>query len=64
MIWKRFYFESNRFFDFVDGMADWQRLRDAYSELTDDEILDAHETTCGMTLGQNIAEDAAGAAQD
>lgn len=39
--WKRFYFESNH----IEGLADWQRLRDAYPRLTDEQLLDAKEAT-------------------
>lgn len=43
--WKRFYLDSNMFFDYVEGMADWQRLRDAYPRFTDEQLLDAKEAT-------------------
>lgn len=43
--WKRFHFESNRFFDSVEGPDDWNRLRQAYPKMTDDEILRAQEAT-------------------
>lgn len=45
--WKRFYFESNQFFDYIEGPADWQRLRDAYPRLTDEQLLGAEEATYG-----------------
>ena len=45
--WKRFYFESNLFFDHIENMSDWQRLRDAYPSLTDAQLLDANEATYG-----------------
>ncbi len=43
MNWKRFHFESNQFFDTVRGMEDWQRLRSAYPEMTDEQLLNAKE---------------------
>jgi hypothetical protein len=45
MGWKRFHFESNRFFDGVESPQDWQRLRNAYPELTDEKLLNAQEAT-------------------
>jgi hypothetical protein len=55
-MWKRFHFESNRFFDSLKGPEDWLRLRAAFSDtsnpptLSDDELLDAKEATYGNTL--------------
>ncbi len=46
-VWQRFFFESNQFFDHVYGPSDWQRLRDAYPQYTDDQLLDAKEATYG-----------------
>jgi len=43
--WKRFHFEGNLFFNGVTGPDDWQRLRKAYSDLTDDQLLNAKEAT-------------------
>ncbi len=48
--WKRFHFESNMFFDGVEGPEDWQRLRAAYPNLTDDQFLEAKEATYDGTL--------------
>lgn len=45
--WRRFYFESNMFFDHIENMEDWQRLRDAYPSFTDEQLLDAKEATYG-----------------
>lgn len=45
--WKRFFFESNLFFDHIENMSDWQRLCDAYPKLTDTQLLDAKEATYG-----------------
>lgn len=47
--WKRFYFESNLFFDDVFGPDDWQRLRKAYPNLMDDSLLSAKEATYSGT---------------
>lgn len=38
--WKRFWFESNRFFDWVNGPEDWKRLRSEYPDKTEDWILE------------------------
>lgn len=43
--WKPFFFESNQFFDTIRGMADWERLKAAYPDMSDDELLDAKEAT-------------------
>lgn len=43
--WKRFHFESNRFFQGIEGPQDWQRLRAVYPELSDDELLASQEAT-------------------
>jgi hypothetical protein len=48
-MWKRFHFEGNRFFDGVEGPEDWQRLRSAYPELSDDELLASKEATYKCT---------------
>lgn len=42
--WKRFWFESNQYFDWIESMEDWQRLRDAYPDKTDVRLLDARES--------------------
>jgi hypothetical protein len=52
--WERFFFESNQFYDYIDNMEDWQRLRDAYPSLTDDQLLNAKEATYS---GQRSLED-------
>ena len=49
MSWKRFFFESNLFFDHIDGPEDWERLRKAYPNLSDDQLLAAKEATYGGT---------------
>ena len=46
-MWKRFHFEGNRFFRAVESQEDWQRLRAAYPDLTDDELLASKEATYG-----------------
>lgn len=38
--WKRFWFESNRFFDWVNGPEDWKRLMDEYPDKTEEWILE------------------------
>jgi len=48
-MWKRFYFESNMFFDGVEGPSDWERLRAAYPRMSDDQLLAAKEATYGGT---------------
>lgn len=42
-MWKRFYFDSNRFFDNVEGPDDWKRVRAAYPDYTDERLLEAKE---------------------
>ena len=54
--WRRFFFESNLFFDRVDGPDDWQRLRDAYPDLTDEQLLDAQEATYRGTRSQKLRD--------
>lgn len=51
--WIPFFFESNQFFDTIKDMSGWQKLREAYPHMTDDELLDAKEATYGGTLGQH-----------
>jgi hypothetical protein len=53
-MWKRFHFEGNQFFDGVESPEDWQRLRAAYPDLTDDELLASKEATYG---GHRSAEE-------
>lgn len=53
-MWKRFHFEGNRFFDGIEGPEDWQRLRAAYPDLTDDDLLASKEATYG---GRRSAEE-------
>jgi hypothetical protein len=48
-MWKRFHFESNRFFDGIESPLDWERLRKAFPELTVDELLDSKEATYNGT---------------
>lgn len=48
--WKRFWFESNQFFGYIENAEDWQRLRDAYPFFTDDGLLDAKEATYNGSL--------------
>lgn len=43
--WVPFFFESNRFFRTIEGPEDWQRLRNAYPEFTDEKLLESKETT-------------------
>lgn len=43
--WERFFFESNQFFQYIGDEGGWQRLRDAYPDLSDDDLLDAKEAT-------------------
>ena len=39
--WTRFWFEGNLFFDWINGPKDWQRLRDAYPDYSDERLLAA-----------------------
>lgn len=39
--WKRFWFEGNRWFGWIGDKEDWQRLRDAYDDKTDEQLLAA-----------------------
>jgi hypothetical protein len=39
--WIRFWFEGNLFFDWINGPEDWQRLRDAYPDYSDERLLAA-----------------------
>jgi hypothetical protein len=48
--WKRFFFESNMFFDHIEDMDGWRRLRAAYPRHTDEMLLAAQEATYGGTL--------------
>ena len=43
-MWKRFQFESNMFFDAIEGPSDWERLRAAYPNKTHDELLTAKQS--------------------
>jgi hypothetical protein len=43
--WKQFWFESNMFFEYVNGPDDWILLRSAYPKMTDDQLLAAQEAT-------------------
>lgn len=43
--WSRFFFESNQFFQHINGPADWERLRQAYPKLSDEKLLAAKEAT-------------------
>lgn len=43
--WRRFWFESNQFFNWIENMDDWNRLRQAYPNRTDDQLLNAREAT-------------------
>lgn len=46
--WTPFYFESNMFFDMVNGPSDWKRLLAAYPQMSEKEILLlAQEATYG-----------------
>ena len=47
MTWQQFYFESSLFFDTVAGPEDWMRLKAAYPNMSDSELLDAREATYG-----------------
>lgn len=54
--WKRFYFESNQFFDYIENLDDWQRLKSAYPRLSDDELLDAKQATYNGSLSQKVMD--------
>lgn len=43
--WKPFFFESNQFFDTIRGIEDWERLKAAYPDMSDDQLLDSKEAT-------------------
>lgn len=43
--WAPFFFESNQFFDTIKGPEDWTRLRAAYPDMSDDQLLDSKEAT-------------------
>lgn len=50
--WKPFFFESNQFFDTISDECDWNRLKEAYPELNDEDLLNAKEATYGGTRPQ------------
>lgn len=50
--WRRFWFESNQFFGWIENMDDWKRLRQAYPEKTDAVLLAAKEATYKGNLSQ------------
>ncbi len=54
--WKQFWFESNRYFDFVKNYDDWIKLRTAYPELTDEQLLNAREATYNGTRDVALRE--------
>lgn len=45
--WVPFFFESNQFFDTLRSYKDWLRLKEAYSAMSDTELLAAKEATYG-----------------
>lgn len=47
---QRFWFESNQFFGHVASMEGWERLRNAYPDLSDEDFLNAREATYAGTL--------------
>lgn len=47
MTWKQFHFGSNLFFDKIAGPEDWLRLKADYSDMSDDDLLNAKEATYG-----------------
>jgi len=47
--WRRFFFEGNMFFDFIENMDGWNLLRTAYPGMTDFQLMDAREATYGGT---------------
>lgn len=55
--WKRFFFESNQFFDHIENMGDWRRLKTAYPSMTNDELLDAKEATYGGHRKQSVRDE-------
>lgn len=48
--WTRFFFESNQFFQQIESLADWRRLRGAYPQFSDARLLEAKEATYGGSL--------------
>jgi len=50
--WKPFFFDANMWSGRVNGMEQWNELRAAYPELSDDDLLAAKEATYQGTLPQ------------
>ena len=38
--WQRFWFESNQYFNWVEGPEDWEKVKAAYDKWSVDELLD------------------------
>ena len=41
--WVKFWFESNQFFDWIESLEDWDRLRSAYPSFSDNDLLDSKQ---------------------
>jgi hypothetical protein len=41
--WERFWFDGNRYFGRIESPGDWQKLRDAYDDKSDEYLLLANE---------------------
>lgn len=47
--WTSFFFESNQFFQHISSLDEWQNLRRAYPDYSDEKLLAAKEATYGGT---------------
>lgn len=56
MTWKTFFFESNRFFDYIKSIEDWNRLRATFSDMSIDQLLGAKEATYRGTRSMKSRE--------
>ena len=50
--WVPFFFEGNLFFGRIEEPEEWDELRAAYSDMTDDQLLDAKFATYGGSTDQ------------
>lgn len=53
-MWRSFFYDSNWFYDSIDTPDDWQRLRNSRPEASDEQLLQARESTF---RGQRRLED-------
>ena len=54
--WVPFFFESNLFFGRINGMDDWNRMREAHLDKDDDQLLEAREATYNGTRSTSDME--------